>query len=367
MSFSSIQDQRVPLRLLRNMLARNRIPNALLFWGPSGVGKGMTALQFAKAVCCESGNDDACDSCLPCRKIDHGNHPDLHTVAPLKKSRIIDVEAIDGIIEMASLRPFESEWRVFIIQEADRIGVPAQNHLLKTLEEPVGKSVFILISENPQFLLPTIRSRCQRMRFGSLAPETVKSILLRERDISEEEASAVAAVAQGQASRALDLVDSDKRAVVFDVVARLSNDEDPLAVAEDFGQYLAGQKAQIEASLKAAIDPDQRQELGTEDRDRIKEEQLALVDAMSRRDTMEYLYLLESWYRDSLVYAATGDLSRVLNQDQRDLFERAGEADYARLTGYAGKLAAIEKARVYLERFLNEERVFRDLFFALAP
>lgn len=361
MSFSSIQDQRVPLRLLRNMLTRNRIPNALLFWGPSGVGKRLTALQFAKAIFCENHVDDACGTCLPCRKLDHGNHPDLHTVAPIKKSRIIDVEAIDGIIEMASLRPFESEWRVFIIREADRVGVPAQNHLLKTLEEPPGKSVFILVTENPQFLLPTIRSRCQRVRFGSLTPETVKSILLRERDISDEEASSVAAVARGQASRALDLVDSDKRAVIFDVVTRLSNDEDPLALAEEFAQYLAGQKAQIEASMKEAIDPKQQQELSKDDRDRIKEEQLALTDALSRRDTMEYLYLLESWYRDSLVYAATGDLSRVLNQDQRDLLERAPEADYA------GKLGAIEKARVYLERFLNEERVFRDLFFALAP
>ena len=81
----------------------------------------------------------------------------------------------EGMIELASLRPFEAAWRVFIVHEADRMGGPAQNHLLKTLEEPLGRSVFLLVTEHPQLLLPTIRSRCQRVRFGRLAPETTTS------------------------------------------------------------------------------------------------------------------------------------------------------------------------------------------------
>ncbi|MEX2015766.1 MAG: hypothetical protein WD873_03945, partial [Candidatus Hydrogenedentales bacterium] len=225
---------------------------------------------------------------------------------------------------------------------------------------PLGNTLFILISEFPQFLLPTIRSRCQRVRFGALRPETVTDILMRERDVSNDTALAIAAVSQGQLSRALDLVDSDKRTVVFDVVQRLSSGEDPLALAEEFSGYLGGQKARLESAAKEADDAPDRSELSKEDRERIKEEQQALVDALIRRDTMEHLYLFETWYRDTLVYSATGDYEHILNRDHQALL---GKAD---VETTAEKLGAIEKARLYLERFLNEERVFRDLFFALA-
>ena len=161
MGLDAIRDQEIPIRLLKNMITRQRIPNGLLMWGPSGVGKAMAAIALAKAINCTETMipGDACDGCLSCRKIDHGNHPDVIQVSPVKKSRIIDVEAIDNMIEMASLRPHEADWRVFIIHEADRMRDPAQNHLLKTLEEPLGPSLFILITEHPQILLPTIRSR----------------------------------------------------------------------------------------------------------------------------------------------------------------------------------------------------------------
>ena len=360
MSFSDIRDQGVASRLLRNALERERIPNAMLFWGPSGVGKRLAALEFAKAISCPEADTDACDACLSCRKIQHDNHPDVLRVVPLKKSRTIDVATIDNIIEMAYLRPFEGEWRIFIIQEADRMRPPAQNHLLKTLEEPPGRSLFILLSEQPQLLLPTIRSRCQMLRFRSLSPATVKHLLMRERTITDESASSIASVSQGQMSRAFDLVDSDKRSVVFDVIARLSSGEDPLAVSVDFAKYLSSQKVQLEAGVKESIAAGPINELSKEDREQIKEQQSALAGALGRRAIMELLYLMETWYRDTLVYSATGDASRVLNQDQLALLEGA------EVTRSAEKIGAIAKARLYLERFLNEERVFRDLFFALA-
>lgn len=360
MSFSDIKDQDTALRVLRNMVTRNRIPNALLFWGPSGVGKHLTAFEMAKAINCETAQADSCGQCLPCRKVASGNHPDISTVTPLRKSRIIDVEAINAIIELASLRPYESKWRIFIIQEAERMRDPAQNHLLKTLEEPPGNSLFILISEFPQWLLPTIRSRCQRLRFGALKPKTVTGILARERNVAPDLAESIAAISQGRMTRAFDLVDSDKRVVVFDVISRITQGEDPLALAEEFARYIASQKAQIEASIKAQSQPIEKNEFSKEDQERIQEEQTALVDALARRDIMEYLYLMETWYRDKLVFSATGDAAHVFNRDQMALLETA------EVSQPENKIGAIEKARLYLERFLNEERVFRDLFFALA-
>jgi len=361
MSFDQVRDQTIAIRLLRSMLRRNRVPNALLFWGAAGVGKGLTAGEFAKAINCAESNGDACGVCLSCTKIAHGNHPDLHIIAPVKKSRIISRGAIDDVIEMASLRPYEADARVFIIHEAERMQGPAQNHLLKTLEEPLGHSVFILITEHPQFLLPTIRSRCQLVRFGALQPETVADLLQSQRKIGDTEAKAIAALSQGQMARAFDLLDSEKRTIMLDVVTRLGNGEDPLRVSSEFATYLDSQRKEVEAAVKSNSENTDAKEVSRDERERMKEEQLALVESITRRDTMEHLYLLETWYRDVLVYAATGETDRVLNRDQLELLEGAAEGD-----GFE-KLGAIEKARLYLERFLNEERVFRDLFFALAP
>lgn len=360
MSFATIKDQTIPLRLLRQALVRNRIPNGLLFWGPDGVGKGLTARVFAKAVNCREAPGDACDKCLACQKAEHGNHPDIHTVAPTKKSRTIRVEHIEEMIELASLRPYEGAWRVFIVHEADRMNAPSQNHLLKTLEEPLGKSVFILITQYPQILLPTIRSRCQRVRFGALRPETVRALLEEHRGVSPADADAIAALSGGQMTRALDLVDSEKRPVVLDVVNRLAQGEDPLGLSEEFGSYLNTQKAQIEAAAKKQFAPEDPKSLTKEDREELKAEMEAFIEAVHRRAILEHLYLFETWYRDALVFSATGQLDRVLNRDQQGQLESAGTKNPFET------LNAISKARLYLERFLSEDRVFRDLFFALA-
>jgi len=357
MTLDDIRDQPVAVRFLKNLIATGRAPNGLLFHGPSGVGKRLTALAFAKALMCPPGERGA----LAARKIDHGNHPDLHAVVPVKKSRIIDVEAIDGVIELASLRPMEATSRVFLLHDAERMRGPAQNHLLKTLEEPLGRSVFILLTEHPQFLLPTIRSRCQRVRFGRLAPDTVCELLQRERDAEPDTARAIAALAQGQMTRAFDFFDTEKREVVLDVIFRLRDGHDPLALAEEFSGYLVSQRNALEAAANATDDPERTRELSREDREQLKEERAALLDAQSRHDILEVLYLFETWYRDCLIVAATGDTALAMNRDQAEALQASPDS------GVPEKLAAIEKARIYLERFLTEERVFRDLFFALAP
>ncbi len=363
MSFGAIRDHDAALRLLRNMLQRNRIPNGLMFWGPGGVGKRLVALEMAKAINCTRRDGDACDTCLSCRKINNANHPDVTAIAPVKKSRIIDVETVRSITDLAALRPFESQWRVFVIQEADRMGVPAQNHFLKTLEEPPGRSLFILITEYPGMLLSTIRSRCQRVRFGALRPETVCDLLLQSRDLPRNVAESVAAVAQGQMSRAFDLVDSDRRDVVLDIARRLAEGEDPVALAEDFTKRLDLQRGQLETALKAELDTRAPNELSREDKEEQKTQYMALVESMVRRDIMEYLYLFQTWYRDALVYGATQDASRVFNRDHLDRLEAAGTSSAADADR---RFAAINKARVYLERNLNVDRVFRDMFFVLA-
>ena len=361
MSFTQVKDQAVPIRLLRNIITRSRIPNGLLFWGPAGVGKRFTAIELAKAINCSQGDGDACDVCRCCRKILHGNHPDVKLIAPAGKARNIAVDTVDFMNELSAYRPFEGDWRVFILQDAERMRVEAQNHFLKTLEEPPSNTLFVLLTEFPRRLLPTIRSRCQQVRFGALRPETVAELLQRDRDLPAETAEALAVVSQGQMTRALDLVDSEKRDVVLSLVHRLAQGFDPLALSEEFASHLKAQGDAIRAAVKAESEAPGAQDISKEDRDEYKNEQLAALEALIRRELMEYLYLLETWYRDEWVYRATGDRDKLLNRDQAERLEAGDSEDLE------AKLGAIEKAWRYIERNLSVDRVFRDLFFALAP
>ena len=360
MSFSHIQDQDIPLRLLRNILKQNRVPNGLLFHGPEGVGKRFTALEFAKAVNCTSGTFDACDACLSCRKVLSGNHPDVKTISPSGKVRNIGVDAIDGITELSAYRPFEGQRRVILVQDADRMRVDAQNHFLKTLEEPASKTTFVLQTAYPSHLLPTIRSRCQQVRFGTLKPETVAAILQRDHPLDGAAALAIAAVSQGQVSRALDLVTTNKRETVLEMARRLHAGEDPLLVSEVFVAHLKEKTEALKEALKSELESHATPDMGREDLEDQKKEQTAFIEGQVRRDYLEYLYLFETWYRDAWVYATTQDEQHILNRDQVSALAQHTGA------GFPDKLAAIEKTWVYIERNLSIDRVFRDLFFVLA-
>ena len=361
MAFSDVRDQSAPLRLLRNMLLRKRIPNGLLFWGPGGVGKGLTALELAKAMNCTGAEGDACGACLGCRRVANGNHPDVKSIAPAGRGRIINVDTVDFMSDLAAYRPFEGQWRVFLVHDADRMNIPAQNHFLKTLEEPPSNTLFVLLTEFPRILLPTIRSRCQSVRFGALRPETVKDLLLRGHDLADETAEAVAAVSQGQMSRALDMLESERREVVLHVTEGLAMGGDPLVLGEEFSQHLNLKRDAIKASVKTDFEAEAKPEMSKEDREEQKEAQVAIAESLIRRELMEYLYLFQTWYRDVLVFAVTGDVSRALNRDQ------GAQLGATTAEGVARKLEAVETAWRYIERNLNVDRVFRDLFFVLAP
>jgi len=365
MSFDSIRDQEVALRLLRNMLKTGRVSHALLFAGPGGVGKRLAAVELAKAVNCTQSRENPCDVCLSCRKVMSGNHPDLRVVTPMKKSRTIDVATIETITDAASMKPMEGRCHVFVIHDAERMNIAAQSHFLKTLEEPPSHSLFILTSEYPRILLPTIRSRCQQVRFRTLRTETIVDLLKGQRDLPDDVAVSIAALAQGQMSRALDLVDSERREVALAVAKELADGADPVGTAEVFVKNLDAERKRIEAAADRDSGDPLMAEMGRDAKDRLKDEQNALADALVRRDTMEYLYLLETWYRDVMVVAATGKTEYAMNRDHAAMLKTAAAGATSAEAG-GRKIAAIEKARVYLERFIADDRVFRDLFFTLA-
>ena len=183
MSFDNILGQDRPKQTLNKALQSGRIPNAYLFYGQKSVGKKLIAIEVSKALNCKTlGPVDSCDQCLSCLKIGKRIHPDLFILEP-KKSSPASREAILKIDEIRELQkkllylPYEGNTKVAIINNAECMNPQAANSFLKTLEEPPSKTLIILIASNPYQLLPTVLSRCQRIRFYPLPSEAIKTII----------------------------------------------------------------------------------------------------------------------------------------------------------------------------------------------
>lgn len=162
--------QQVAFARVREWFARDRFPHSLLIEGPGGVGKRAMALQIAAIANCET--SDGCGTCRSCRLIAAGEHPDVIALEPdpAKASARISVDQVREVIRRAGYHRYLGRHRVVIIDPADAMGVEAANALLKTLEEPLEGTHFILLTSRPQALLPTIRSRVQRLRLGAVDP-----------------------------------------------------------------------------------------------------------------------------------------------------------------------------------------------------
>jgi len=221
MPFRDLTGHRHLLELLARAAMRGTLPQSLIFGGPAGVGKRTAAVALAQFVNCPSelGSDalmfttselgsevvrnDACGECASCKRIARGVHADVLLIEP-GDTGTIKIDQVRDAIERTAYRPFEGRRRVVIIDEADKINGDAQNALLKTLEEPPPASMFVLVTSRPDVLLPTVRSRCQRLRFGRLSPAEVATVLIREHQYAPADAHAAAALSDGSIGLALE-------------------------------------------------------------------------------------------------------------------------------------------------------------------
>lgn len=178
MRFQNIVVQPKAKKLLQQGLQSGKISHAYIFSGPAGTGKRDMALALAQSLFCINRTNDACGQCLECRKMQSGNHPGLHWVKPDGAS--IKIEQIRQLQQMFLYRHSEREQHVYIIEEADKMTVQAANSLLKFFEEPQPGIMGILLTENGQALLPTIRSRAQYIPFNIIPPQEMESVLRAE-------------------------------------------------------------------------------------------------------------------------------------------------------------------------------------------
>ena len=198
MPFDAICGQEHALGVLKRALAANRVAHAYLFEGVSGCGKMLAALSLVESLFC--GATPPCGSCPACRKLSRRQHPDLHLLEPEKG--IIKIDRIRELQKELSLRPVEAPKKVCIVDQADRMNQAAANAFLKTLEEPPGNALLILLSDTPTALLPTILSRCQRLRVNPLPPELLTKLLTAQ-GAPVEQAQSAASHAGGSMARGM--------------------------------------------------------------------------------------------------------------------------------------------------------------------
>ena len=226
--------------LLSRSVAGSTLPPSLLFAGPAGVGKHLTAIAVAQFLnCLKPAAGDACGTCAACSKIARAVHPDVLVLSPNENGNI-KMEPVRDVIDRAQYRPFEGRRRVVIIDDADGLVHQAQNALLKTLEEPTPSSVFILVTSLPDLLLPTVLSRCPQLRFRPLSLEEMTRALMA-RGRTDSEARAVAATADGSLGRALqasaaELVES--RELAQRMLEKAAAQHDPARRVESAQQLL---------------------------------------------------------------------------------------------------------------------------------
>lgn len=321
MNFARILGHDRQKGILRRALASGRLAHAYLFDGPEGVGKRLMALAVARAVFCQEGN--GCGDCSPCRKVDHFNHPDLHLLEP--DGAFIKIDQIRELQRSLSYRPLEATKKICLIDGAEKMHPAAGNALLKTLEEPRGDALLILLTTRSEAVLPTIRSRCQRLPFASLPREQLKEVLREQLGVEETEAHVLAALSEGSFRKALgkdrELYLQKRREILKAVTALSAGSILPLF---ELARQLAEEKERLP----------------------------------------EILEILQAFYRDLLLLRHGSPEGELVNLDLLEKVRRVAARES--VSSLLEKLEAIAASRRQLERNVNRELAMDVLLLRLA-
>lgn len=345
----SIQGQSHPKKLLSAFLQKGAIPHALLFSGIDGVGKHTTAMSFAMANNCtnrppaediltpEYAADShrqskditpilPCGECISCRKILSGNHPDIIQINP--SGSMIKISQIRALCQTLSMKPYEAYLRVVILSDAHYLNPEASNALLKMLEEPPDRTLLILITSLESMLLPTILSRCQRIRFSPIPVKDLEALLMSEYGTSLEKASVIASLAYGSYTRAQHLIETqwiDRR---NRLIAALGLDRP------------AGKPSIAVSALLGAA------------------EHLS----KNKEEWSEALQILKSWTRDLIM--AKFYPGHIMNKDKVDVIQQVSEQmEYSKLLAQMSFLHTAEKQ---IPTHLNTRLLAETLILKLA-
>ncbi|MCX6354235.1 MAG: DNA polymerase III subunit delta' [Candidatus Aureabacteria bacterium] len=336
MALREIKGQEMAVGLLKRSFAEGRLAHAYLFHGPEGVGKELTARNFAKLLNCGSPKGgDACDVCESCVRIQKGTHPDLLWLRPRGKARIIPIGepqkpekgTVRDFRTSVGMKPYMGKWKVGIFSDAHTLQRDAASALLKTLEEPPAHTIIVLITSRPEALLSTIVSRCQAVRFEAMPEASLEKILSSDYSLDAREAKLLSRLSGGRLGDAVRALRQERVRETSDLAGMLAEGE------RGYWRAVARPLELMERSLARAADSLEWEfaEKGLHHEDdgyeneEIQEQIEAFAVGETRRRQEELLGELLTWYRDLLVWRHTGTEGLLLSAGERDQVARAAQ------------------------------------------
>ena len=311
--FHDIYGQDAVKRFMRNALETGQIPHACILTGEKSSGKEFIAGIFARALQCEKGGTQPCEECHSCLQALSGNHPDIIRVTHEKPGSIGVEDIRTQVNNDIVIRPYYGPYKIYLINEAEKMTVQAQNALLKTLEEPPAYGVILLLTANADELLATIRSRCVKLEMKPVKDDIIRRYLMEELKVPDYKANVCVAFARGNIGRAKLLASSED----FDRVK-----EEAVTLLKYIHEL---ETAEIAAAIK-----------------KIGEFKL---------DVTDYLDLICVWYRDVLLFKATNDANHLIFKEEIKYIRM--EADRTSYEGLEKILDAVEKAKQRLSANVN--------------
>lgn len=302
-----------------------KVSHAYILAGEAGMGRKSLANAFVLTLLCEKGKSQPCMECHACKQVLSGNHPDLIYVKHEKPNSIGVDDIRDQINDTIMIRPYSSYYKIYIVDEAEKMTVQAQNALLKTIEEPPSYAVILLLTTNPDGFLPTILSRCVQLKLRPLPDFVVKSYLTESMGVPPSEAELYAAFSRGNLGKAIKLAGSEEFRLMYDEVLHLLKHMKDMDISELL-DYIR----------------------------KLKEDSL---------DIYECLDFMQIWYRDVLMFKVTKDANLLIFKD-----EYATISGMSKQTGYDGFeniLNAIDKARIRLDANVNMELAMELMLLAM--
>ena len=279
MDFTQVLGHKSTIENLQNAIKKGQVSHSYLFEGEESIGKRMVALSFAKTLLCKKQGLQPCNNCNSCLKFDNFNHPDFELIEPEKDK--IKRDEIKNIIDNINIAPLESPRRIFIIDNSDKIGVEGQNALLKTLEEPPSYINIVLITSNINKLIPTILSRCERIKFYPVETKKIGEFLVSKYDKTIEEASFISHFTKGSVGRAITLSETPE---FFEMREEVLNIIDSIIKGDKFKAF---------SSMDFFLN--------------------------NKEDYEEILDIIIYWFRDLILYKELGNTELLVNKDKTSL------------------------------------------------
>ena len=311
--FSDVLGHEQTIAHMKSAIEANKVSHAYLLAGEKGSGKKMLAGIFARTLQCEAHGSEPCGKCHSCIQAESGNQPDIIYVTH-EKPGSISVDDIRGQVNGdIQIKPYSSPYKIYIIDEAEKLTQQAQNALLKTIEEPPAYAIIMLLTANEGMLLPTIKSRCVTLTMKPVPLPLIRQYLMEELQIPDYRADICAAFSQGNVGKA-------KR----------------LALSDSFGEML--EHALHMVKYISEMEPSDL----VEDLKKIN---------TYKMDIQDYLDLLTVWYRDVLMFKATRDANNlVFSNELNSIRDKAKDSSYE---GLECIIKALEKAKVRLNANVN--------------